>query len=179
MGSELRSSICNDRQRNPIPSHNLINVEFRIVLGSVSRLHRDNVGRLSYSFHNNPYEVMLSLSLRMTNHEIHINGLPFPSRNLNNRSKTARLKMLFINLLKIRSLVRIIYNVLLHYIPLNDIFKITIHLGGTWMYGVSETMVLYNDPSPQIIHIWHTYPVLVPKFVIISKSKRLIHLNQH
>ncbi|TMX03717.1 hypothetical protein EJD97_014692 [Solanum chilense] len=139
-----------------MPSHNLINVKSRIILSSISRLHRNKVGRLSNPVHNNPYRVMLSPSLRKTNNKVHINGLPFPSRNLNNLSKTARLKMFCLNLLTIRTLGHILCNVLLHAIPPIDLLKIMIHLGGTWMYGKSGTIGLCNNPSPQIIHIWYT-----------------------
>ncbi|TMX04175.1 hypothetical protein EJD97_011193, partial [Solanum chilense] len=152
-----------------IPSHNLINVKSRTILGFVSRLHRDNVGRHSYPVHNNPCGVMLSPSLQNTNHKVHINGLPFPSRNLHNLSKTARLKMYFLNLLTIRTLGHIFFIVLLHDIPLIDLLKILIHIGGTWMYGISGTMGLCNDPGPQIIHIWYTQPVLIPKYAVISQ----------
>ncbi|TMW89630.1 hypothetical protein EJD97_016867, partial [Solanum chilense] len=149
-------------------SHNLINVEFHIIFGSVSRLHTDKLGKLSHPVHNNPYRVMLSPSFRKNNHEVHINGLLFPSRNLNDLSKTARLKMFCLNLLTIRTRGHIICNVLLHAIPPVDLFKIMIHLGGTLIYGLSGTMGLCNDPGPQIIHIWYTQPVLVPKYTIIS-----------
>ena len=139
-----------------MPSHNLINVEFCLILGSVSRLHKDKVGRLSYFVHNNPYRVMLSPHLRKTDHEVHINGLPFPSWNLNNLSKTSRLEMFYLNLLTIRTLVHIINNFFLHAIPLIDLFKIMIYLGGTLMYGIPGTIGLCNDPGPQIMHIWYT-----------------------
>ena len=99
---------------------------------------------------------MLSPSLRKTNHEAHINGLPFPSWNLKNLSKTIRVKIFCLNLLKIRTLGQIFCNVLLYSIPLIDMLKIIIHLGGTWMYGISGTLDLCNDPDPQIIHIWYT-----------------------
>ncbi|TMW83728.1 hypothetical protein EJD97_000876, partial [Solanum chilense] len=151
-----------------MPSHNRIYVESHIVLDSVSRLHIDKVGRLSQYLHKNPYRVMLSPSPRKTNHKVHINGLPLPSRNLNNFSKTARLKMFFLNLPTIRTLGHIFCNVLLHAIPLINLLKIMIHLGRTWMYGISGTMVLCNNLGPQIIHIWYTQPVLIPKYVITS-----------
>ena len=67
-----------------MPSLNLIYVESLIVLGSVSKLHRDKVGRLSQSVHNNLYGVKMSPILQKTNHDVHINGLTLPSRNLNN-----------------------------------------------------------------------------------------------
>ena len=122
---------------------------------------------------------MLSPSLPKTNYEVYINVLPFQSRNLNNLSKTARLKMFCLDLLTFRTLGHIICNVLLHAIPPIDLFKIMIHLGGTWMYGVYGTMGLCNDPCPQFIRIWYTEPVLVPKYPLVSQSKRLIHINQH
>ena len=59
-----------------MPPYNLINVESRIILGPISRLHKDKVGRLSHPFHNNSYGVMLSPSPPNTNHEVHVNGLP-------------------------------------------------------------------------------------------------------
>ncbi|TMX05392.1 hypothetical protein EJD97_023220, partial [Solanum chilense] len=151
-----------------MPSHNLINVEFGIIFGSVSRFHTDKVGILSHLIHNNPYGVMMSPSLWKTNHEIHINGLPFPCRDLNNLSKTAILKLFYLNLLTIRTLGHIICNVILHAIPPIDLFKIMIHLGGTWMYGVFGTMGICNDHCPQIIHIWYTQSILLPKYVVIS-----------
>ena len=156
-----------------------INVESQIILGSVSGLHRDKVRRLSHPVHSNPYGVMLSPRPRKTNHEVHINGLPLPSWNLKNLSKTARLKMFCLNQLKIRTLGHIFCNVLLHEISPINLLKIMIHLGGTRMYGISGTMGLYNNPGPQIIHIWHTQPVLIPKYGITSQNERLIHLYQH
>ena len=129
-------------------SHNLNNVESRIILGSESRLHRDKVDRLSHSVHNNSYGAMLSPSHQKSNHEVYINVLPFQSRNLNNLSKTARLKIFCLNLLKIRTLGHIFCNVLLHAIPSIDLLNIMIHLCGTWMYGIFETISLYNYPGP-------------------------------
>lgn len=43
MRSELRSSIHNDRQWNPMLPHNLINVESGIILISVSRVQMNKV----------------------------------------------------------------------------------------------------------------------------------------
>ncbi|TMX03691.1 hypothetical protein EJD97_014820, partial [Solanum chilense] len=149
-------------------SYNLINVESRIILNFVRRLHRDKVGRLSHPLHNNPYGVMLSSSLRKTNHKVHINGIPLPRRNLDNQSKTARLKMFCLNLLTIRTLGHIFSNVLLYAIPPIDLLKIMIHLGRTWTYGISGTMGLCNNLRPQIIHIWYTLPNLVPKYDVTS-----------
>ncbi|TMX03632.1 hypothetical protein EJD97_015190, partial [Solanum chilense] len=151
-----------------MPYHNLINVEFLIILGFVSRLHRDKLGGLTHPIYNNTYGIMLSPSLRKTNYEVHINRLPFPSRNLNNLSKTARVKMFCLNLLTVRTLGHIFCNVLLHAIPPIDLLKIMIHLGGTWMNGISGTMCLCNDFGLQIIHIWYTQPVLVPMYAVIS-----------
>ena len=66
-----------------MPSHNLINVKFGIIFGSVSRFHTDKVGRLSHPIQNNPHGVMMSPSIWKTKHEVHINGLTFKSQNLN------------------------------------------------------------------------------------------------
>ncbi|TMW81115.1 hypothetical protein EJD97_011792, partial [Solanum chilense] len=129
---------------------------FPIILSSISRLHRDKVGRLSHPFHNNPYGVLLSPSLRKTRHKVHINGLPFPCRNINNLCKTTWIKIFCLILLTIRTFGHIIFNALLHAILPIDQCKIMIHHGGTWMYGISGTMCLCNDPGPEIIHIWYT-----------------------
>ena len=136
-----------------MPPHNLINIKFCIILGSVGRLHRYKVSRLSQPVHNNLYGVMLPPTPRKNNHKVHINVFPLPSRNLNNLSQTTKLKMLCLNLLTIRTLSHIFCNVLLHAIPPRDLFKIMICLGGTWMYGIYETMALCDDPCLQIIHI--------------------------
>ena len=82
-----------------MPRQNLITIKSRIILSSVGRLHWDKVSRLSQSVQNNPYAVMLPSSPRKTNLEVHINGLPLPSQNLNNLSQTTRLKIFCINLL--------------------------------------------------------------------------------
>ncbi|TMW90353.1 hypothetical protein EJD97_015839 [Solanum chilense] len=137
-------------------SHNLIDIKSRIILGSVGRLHRDKLSRLSQSANNNPYRFMLYPTSWKKNHEVHINGLPFPCRNLNNLSQTTRLKMSCLDLLKIRKLCNISCNVLLHAIPPIDLPKIMIHLGVTCMYGISRTMILCHNPGPLIIHIWYT-----------------------
>ena len=114
-----------------MPSHNINNVEFQIIIGFVSRFHKDKVGRLSNHVQNNPYGFMLSPSLQKTNHEVHTNGLPCQRWNLNNLSKIARLKIFCLNLLTIRKLGHIICNVLLHAITPIELFKIMIHHGGT------------------------------------------------
>ncbi|TMX03094.1 hypothetical protein EJD97_018332, partial [Solanum chilense] len=124
---------------------NLINVESHIILGSVSSLHKDKVGRLSKYVHNNPYGIMLLSSLQKTNHEFHI-----------------------LNPLTIRTLGYVFCNVLLHTIPPINLHKVMIHLGGTWMNGIFGTMGLCNNPGPQIINIWYTQPVLIPKYTITS-----------
>ena len=139
-----------------MPYHNLINVLSRIILGSVSRLHRDKVDRLSHHIHNNTYGFMLSPSLWKSNHEVHINGLPFQSQNLIKLSKTITLKMFFLNLLTIRTLGHIFCNVLLHAIPSIDLLKIIIHLAQSWIYGIFGTMGLCNYSGPQIFHILYT-----------------------
>ncbi|TMW88640.1 hypothetical protein EJD97_018292 [Solanum chilense] len=139
-----------------MPPHYLINIKSRIIVGFVGRLHKDKVSRLSKYVQNNPYGVMTPSSPQKNNHEVHIYGLPLPSRNLNNLSQTTRLKMLCLNLLTIRTLSHIFCNVLIHVIPPIYILKIMIHFGGTWMYGIFGTMVLYHNPGPQIIHIWYT-----------------------
>ncbi|TMW93658.1 hypothetical protein EJD97_011333, partial [Solanum chilense] len=139
-----------------------------IILGFVSRLHRDKVSRLSQSVHHNPNGVMMPPSPQKTNHEVHIIGLSLPSRNLNNLSETTSLKMLRLNLLTIRTLSHIFYNVLLHTIPPINLLKIMIYYGGTWIYGISSTMGLSHNPGPQIIHIWYTHLVLVSKYALTA-----------
>ncbi|TMW91248.1 hypothetical protein EJD97_014575 [Solanum chilense] len=151
-----------------MPSHNLINVESRIILGYVSRLHKDIVDKHSQFFHNNPYGVMLPPSPRKTNHEVYIKVLPLLSRNLNTQGKTSRINMLCLNLLIIRTLGYVFCNVLLYTIPPINLIKITIDLGGTWMYGISGHMDLCNNPGTQIIHIWYTKPILILKYFITS-----------
>ncbi|TMW84759.1 hypothetical protein EJD97_024452 [Solanum chilense] len=124
-----------------MPSHNISNVESHIILVSVSRLHRDKVGRLSHPVHSDPYGVVLSHSLQKTNHEVHINGIYLPCQNLDHLSKT---------------LGHIFNTVLLHAIPPIDLLNVMIHLGGTWMYQIFGIMGLYHNFGPQIIHIWYT-----------------------
>ena len=154
-----------------MPPHNLINVESRIILGPLNRLQRDKGGRLSHLLHNNIYGVILSPSPRKTNHEVHVNVLPFPSWNLNHLSEISSLKVVYLNLLTIRTLVHILINVLLNAIPPIDLLEVMIQLGGTYMYRIPGTMGLFNNLSLQIIHIWYTQPVLDHKFVITFQSK--------
>ncbi|TMX04665.1 hypothetical protein EJD97_006086, partial [Solanum chilense] len=150
-----------------MPPHNLINIKSHIILVSVGRLHWDKVRRYSQPVHNNPYRVMLPPSPRKTNHKVHINGFPLPSRNLNNMSQNTRLKMLCLNLLTIRTLIHIFCNVLHYSIPPIDLLKIMIYLGGTCLYGIWK-----YGPMPQSwfknIQIWYTQPILIPKYAITS-----------
>ena len=60
--SELGTSIRNDGQRNPMKTHNLINVDSCIIFGSISRLNGNKVGRFCQPIHNNHIE---SFSLRV------------------------------------------------------------------------------------------------------------------
>ena len=82
MQIEQNSSIRNYRQWNPIPAHNLINVESHIILGLVSRLHMDKGGRLYHPVHHNTYKSILSPSPLNTNHEVHVYGFLIESQNL-------------------------------------------------------------------------------------------------
>ena len=132
------------------------------------------MARLSQSIYNNPYGVMLSPTHQKANYEVHINGLQLPSRNLNNLSKTARLKMFCLNLLTIRTLSHVFCNVFLHSIPPIDLLKIMIHLGGTWMYGIHGTMDLIHSPGRKSSHLVQI-ACLVSKYAITSQSERLIH----
>ena len=121
---------------------------------------------------------MFSPSLQNTNHEVHVYGLPLQSWNVNNLSETTSLKVLCLNLITIQTLCHILSKVLLHAIQPMDLLEVMIHLGGTWMYRIPGTMGLCSNLSPQIIHITYTQPVLVPKYVVTSQSKELIHLYQ-
>ena len=71
-------------------------------------------------------------------------------------------------MITIRTLGHIFSNVLLYAISIIDLFKVMIHLGGTWMYQIYGTMALCNNFVPQFIHIWYTELVLVSKYVITS-----------
>ncbi|TMX02500.1 hypothetical protein EJD97_021340, partial [Solanum chilense] len=151
-----------------MPSQNLINVESCIILSSISGLQRDKVSRLSHPVHYNPYGVMMSPSPRKTNHKVHINGLPLLIWNLNNLSKTTKLKIFCLNLLTIRTLGHIFCNILLHAKPPINLLKIMIHLGGTCIYRIFGTMGLCSNPGLQIIHFWHTQPIMISKYVVTS-----------
>ena len=131
-----------------MPPHNLINLETPIILGPECRPHRDKVGRLSHFVHNNQNGVMLYPSPHKTNHEVNVNGLPLPCRNLNHLNETTRLMVLCLNLLTIGTLFHILNNVLLYAIPLIDVLEVMIHLGGTWMYQILVTMGLCNNLGP-------------------------------
>ena len=120
---------------------------------------------------------MLPSSPRNTNHKVHINGFPLPSRNLNNLSQTTRLKMLCLNLLKIRTLRNIFCIVLLHSIPPIDLLNIMIYHSGTLMYGISGTIGLCHNRGMQIIYISYTQPVLLPKYFITYKMKHSFIFN--
>ena len=53
-----------------------------------------------------------------------------------------------------------------------------IHLGGTWVNGISGTMSLCNNIWTQIINIWHRQSALLSKHSILTKGEWFIHLTQ-
>ncbi|TMX02506.1 hypothetical protein EJD97_021294 [Solanum chilense] len=135
-----------------MPPHNLINVESGIILGS---------------------EACCLLVLGRPKQ------IPLQIRNFNHLSETTRLKVLRLNMLTIGTPSHILSNVLLNSIKAIDLLEVMIHLGGTWMYRILGTMGLYNYLSSQIIDVWYTHPILVPKYVVISQSRGLIDVYQH
>ena len=116
-------------------SHNIINVDFYIILNSVSRLHHDKVCKRSHAVNNNTLGVMVSPSLWKTNHEVHINGLPFPCRNLNRLSKTARIKMFCLKLFSITTLGHIFKNVSNRSVKNHDTSWWNLDVWNIWNHG--------------------------------------------
>ena len=68
--------------------------------------------------------------------------------------------MFILYLLTIRALSNEINNVTLHPTPPKMLLWVTVHLGCTGMYRISETTSLCKNSVDQIINTGHTYPSL-------------------
>jgi hypothetical protein len=65
----------------------------------------------------------------------------------------------------------VLRNGTLHSIPPESFLEVIIHLRAAWMNGIRCIMSLTQDQLPEIPHIWHTYPALVPQGTLISSLK--------
>src|SRR6185312_3056994 len=74
----------------------------------------------------------------------------------------------------------VLCNGTLHPIPPETFLKIIVHLGTARMNRISYIMSLTQNQLPEILHIWHTDPVLVPQgtLIILSEIKSLAFLEQ-
>ena len=114
------------------------------------------MGGLSDFVYYNSNSFILSPSVRKTNNEFNINVLPFQNWNLNNLSKTATLKMLFLNLFTIRTLGQKIYYVSLHFIVPKHFQKIRVQFSGTCINGILGVLSFSKDILPKQYHIRNT-----------------------
>ena len=69
---------------------------------------------------------------------------------------------------------------MLHRIPSEAFLEVIIHLRTARMNRVSCIMSLTQDQLPEILHIWHTNLVLVPRgtLIILSEMRGLALLEQ-
>jgi hypothetical protein len=77
-GNELCPSIRNDGVRDTMQSNNLIKIDFGILLGRISGMHRKKVSNFGKSINNYPYGVMSLGCVGKTNDKIHTNVFPLP-----------------------------------------------------------------------------------------------------
>src|SRR6185436_4260352 len=68
----------------------------------------------------------------------------------------------------------------LHPMPPETFLQIIVHLRAAWMNRVSCIMGLTQNQLSEILHIWHTDPVLVPQgtLIILSEVWSLALLEQ-
>src|SRR6185312_5016878 len=69
---------------------------------------------------------------------------------------------------------------MLHPIPLEAFLEIIVHLGTARMNRVSCIMSLTQNQLPEILHVWHTDPILVPQgtLIILSEMRSLALLEK-
>ncbi|TMX05057.1 hypothetical protein EJD97_002720 [Solanum chilense] len=158
-----------------MPPHYLINKRFSIMFGHVSRLHKNEVSRLSDRISNKLNGIMQFPGPGHTNHKVHINSLALTCLDINQMGKTSKIKVFGLNLLAIGALLQKHRNISLHTFRPIDLLEIMIHLGGTWMTGIPGSMSLYNNIRSQIINIGYTQYALISKNAIPPKG-RMIHL---
>jgi hypothetical protein len=74
----------------------------------------------------------------------------------------------------------VLRNGTLHSISPESFLEVVIHLRAARMNGICCIMSLTQDQLPEILHIWHTYPVLVPQgsLIILSKMRCFANLEQ-
>ena len=146
----------------------------------VSSVHRNEVSNLRQAIYYYPNGVVPLLSTRQSHYEIHHDLLPFPLGNLQRLQQTCWPLMLSLDTLIGVANSHILYNRTLHPIPLESFLKIIVHLGTAWMNRVSCIMSLTQNQLPEILHIWHTEPILIPQgtLTILSEMRSLAFLEQ-
>jgi len=131
------------------------------------------VCRLGQSIHNNPHCVKFLPSLWEPNNEIHGNTIPLPFWNLKSLKKITRPLMPILHLLTAQTPRHILYYIFLHSSPPIILTQILIHLGNTWMNGISQSVSLLKDRLMKPINIGNTYPALHPQHPIIYNKNLL------
>jgi hypothetical protein len=76
--NKLCFSIKNDCLRDTMQSNNLLQIDFGILLSSISCMHGKEVCYFGESINDYPDGVMLLRCVRKTNDKIHTDVLPFP-----------------------------------------------------------------------------------------------------
>ena len=113
--------------------HYFINIQLFIIIGPISRLHRNEVGRLSHPVHNDPNGIMQFPGTAQTNHKFNINSLAHRCWDLNRLGKTSRHKVFGLNMLVIGQLLHKHRNISLHTFPPIEFFEIYILVEHGWM----------------------------------------------
>ena len=146
----------------------------------VSSLHWNEVSNLCQAIYYYPNGVVPLLSTRQSHYEIHRDLLPFPLGNLQRLQQTCWPLMLSLDTLTGVANSHVLYNRMLHPIPPESFLKIIVHLGTAWMKRVSCIMSLTQNQLPEIIHIWHTEPILIPQgtLIILSEMRSFALLEQ-
>jgi hypothetical protein len=74
----------------------------------------------------------------------------------------------------------ILRNGTLHSIPPESFLEVIIHLRAARMNRIRCIMSLTQDQLPEILHIWHTYPALVPQgtLIILLKMRCFANLDE-
>jgi len=111
-----------------VQSHNPVKIYLGILLGGISGVHWDKMGRLSEMVHNDPNRTIALGCAGQTHHKVHGDMFPFPNRDGQGLQISRGTHMICFNSPTSVALRDVLGDVLLHVGPPVQVAQIMIHL---------------------------------------------------
>ena len=134
---------------------------------------------LGKSIYNHPNGIVVDLSTRKIEKEVHGYVFLLPFRDRQRLKGSKRFLMFCLHLLAHKTLGHIFSYISFHTRPPIIFFDSLIHFGTTRMHSICWTMWFFHDRYSQIINIKYTYSAIHGQNSILSNSKILSNITIH